>query len=339
MIEIIKEFENTKKIEKTIAKMFWKTKLTKHLIRLQQQYGKYPIIMYHSIDNQNNYNHSINSQWDYDLVVTPASFERQISKLTKEFKCVSCAELLNSIHNTDNKKPLLAISFDDGYKNNLLNAVPILKKYSAGATFFLIGCHIDRKYPSPKHLMFILKDKGVKKYRSLMSRLKKEIKNEREYEIILNNHKIHSISWEDQFIMEEDAKTLVKNGFEIGSHGYNHLVISKNGNKCFELETIKSFNKIKQLTNSNNIGYAFPFGRPKKLTFSTDKILRENNYFYALTNYEGLNDRKSDLYALKRVNIEETPDYVTFFRLTGIRSSLKNYRLNKSLVKRQLYNK
>ena len=169
-----------------------------------------------------------------------------------------------------------------------------------------------------------------------MCRLKEEIKNEREYEIILNEHKINSISWEDQFMMEEDAKRLVKNGFEVGSHGYNHLMISKNGNKYFELEIRKSFKKIKQLTNSNNIGYAFPFGRPKKLKFSTEKILRKNNYFYALTNYEGLNDRKINLYALKRLNIEETPDYVTFFRLTGTRSSLKNYRLNKSLVKRQL---
>lgn len=339
MFDIVKEYENTKNVEKMIAKMFWKTKLTKHLIRLQQKYGKYPIIMYHSVDNQNNHNNNINSQWESDLVVTPASFERQISKLTKDFKCVSCTELLKSIHFTDNKKPLLAISFDDGYKNNLLNAVPILKKYGAGATFFLIGCHLDKKYPSPKHLMFILKDKSVKKYLSLMSSLEKEIKNEREYELILNEHKINSISWEDQFIMEEDAEILLKNGFEVGSHGYNHLMVFNNENKYFELEIKKSFEKIKQLTNSNNIGYAFPFGRPKKLEFSTDKILRENKYFYALTNYEGLNDRKSNLYALKRVNIEETLDYVTYFRLTGIRSPLKNYRLNKSLVKRQLLTK
>lgn len=119
--------------------MFWETKLTKHLIRLQQKLGKYPIIMYHSIDYQNNQNNSSNSQWDSDLVDTPASFERQISKLTKEFKCVSCAELLINIHNTENKKPLLAISFDDGYKNNPLNAVPTLKSIAQAQRFFLLG--------------------------------------------------------------------------------------------------------------------------------------------------------------------------------------------------------
>ena len=37
------------------------------------------------------------------------------------------------------KRKTLTISFDDGYRNNLHNALPLLEKYNMKATFFVSG--------------------------------------------------------------------------------------------------------------------------------------------------------------------------------------------------------
>lgn len=75
------------------------------------------------------------------LAVTPAMFERQIRYLRKSgwhFSTVS--ELF------DNPIPpkTVAITFDDGYRDNLTNALPVLLRHRAKATVYLIA---DRAGP------------------------------------------------------------------------------------------------------------------------------------------------------------------------------------------------
>ena len=79
--------------------------------------------MYHSIsDDESNLSVSVNN------------FERQIHYLyTSGFRTVQ----FNSI-NEKIKKPLI-ITFDDGYKDNLINALPILKKYNFTSICFVVS--------------------------------------------------------------------------------------------------------------------------------------------------------------------------------------------------------
>ena len=81
------------------------------------------------------------------LFVSPANFERQMAYLkNKGYDVISLDELVEGIkagrsfkHNT------VAITIDDGYKDNFLYAYPVLKKYSFPATIFLIANHVGAK--------------------------------------------------------------------------------------------------------------------------------------------------------------------------------------------------
>ena len=75
------------------------------------------------------------------LAVTPAMFERQIRYLRQTgWHFATVSELID--------KPIqpktVAITFDDGYRDNLTNALPVLLRYRAKATVYLIA---DRTGP------------------------------------------------------------------------------------------------------------------------------------------------------------------------------------------------
>ena len=86
----------------------------------------------------------------YHAVGTPECptriFRQQIEFLKKRFDVVSLGVLAE---NLENQHPDLhrqvAITFDDGLRNNLTYAYPILKKYRAPGTFFVCPGLVDRE--------------------------------------------------------------------------------------------------------------------------------------------------------------------------------------------------
>ncbi|SFC61135.1 Polysaccharide deacetylase [Flexibacter flexilis DSM 6793] len=71
-------------------------------------------------------------------------FERDILYFKKHFKIVSLSEIYNSyLQGETPQENLLALTFDDGYINNLEIALPILEKYNAPATFYIITAGLE----------------------------------------------------------------------------------------------------------------------------------------------------------------------------------------------------
>ena len=63
-------------------------------------------------------------------------FEKQIRFLKKHYTLVPLPEYFKQV---SGEKKLCAITFDDGYLNNMTNALPVLEKYDAPTTFFITG--------------------------------------------------------------------------------------------------------------------------------------------------------------------------------------------------------
>jgi len=89
-----------------------------------------PILMYHHIRVNQNPNDKIGQ----GLSVSPEMFEQQM-KLLKDngYQTISLADIFQK----ENEKRFI-ITFDDGYKDVLSNALPILKKYGFFAVVFPI---------------------------------------------------------------------------------------------------------------------------------------------------------------------------------------------------------
>lgn len=97
-----------------------------------------PILMYHSIDPD--------APKDSLLAVTPDVFRKQMRFLKEHrYNVVTLAEAVDIIKNKK-KSPAhtIAITFDDGYRDNYTYAFPILKDYNFPATIFIVANEVGR---------------------------------------------------------------------------------------------------------------------------------------------------------------------------------------------------
>ncbi|MCK5534908.1 polysaccharide deacetylase family protein, partial [bacterium] len=97
------------------------------------------ILMYHNFCREGDIKHT-----NVSLSIT--NFEKQIKYLKKYYRIVPLADLVGKIKRKEDFLPhSVAITFDDGYKNNFLLAYPLIKKYNVPVTIFLTAGYINTK--------------------------------------------------------------------------------------------------------------------------------------------------------------------------------------------------
>ena len=102
-----------------------------------------PVLMYHRvIDDKNEIGF-------YDTYVTKENFEKQMKYLSENnYTSLTFKDIQNGEYKKrfDKNKKYVIITFDDGYKDNLKNALPILKKYNMKIVLFLITSESYNKW-------------------------------------------------------------------------------------------------------------------------------------------------------------------------------------------------
>jgi peptidoglycan/xylan/chitin deacetylase (PgdA/CDA1 family) len=100
--------------------------------------------MYHGVSRDNSF--AINGRH-----LPAAQFEKQLRYFKRNFNIVPLTDLCEmKLKGILPEKHTIALTFDDGYLNNIQNALPLLKKYQIPATFFISSVSIEtRNYIQP----------------------------------------------------------------------------------------------------------------------------------------------------------------------------------------------
>lgn len=75
----------------------------------------------------------------FGLCVSPAHFAEQLQVLAAEHEPVSLGELAARVRAGEATRREVALTFDDGYRDNLVAALPLLQRHGIPATFFVVS--------------------------------------------------------------------------------------------------------------------------------------------------------------------------------------------------------
>ena len=228
------------------------------------------IFYYHRIANLG----FVDSQID-DWNVSPEVFERQIATLAEFAEFVPLLELSGRLRlEEESSRPLVCLTFDDGYASFYTRALPVLKRFGAPATAFVVTSLIGRSEPMPF-------DKWSQK----------------------NRERAEEDAW--RAMNWEELEECVASGLvHIGAHAHEHL----RGSLCTR-EQLKAEAEDSRALLQSRLGkaqaraYAYPYGSTRLRDVSPDyvEVVRAAGYEMAVTTDLGLASAANDLFSLPRI--------------------------------------
>lgn len=115
-----------------------------HGQRWQDEYAAFrktaaPVLMYHAVGPADEI------EWPKSLIMSAGLFESHLRYLKEQgYTIVSVEQLAHRLEKGESVDKYVALSFDDGYKNNHDVVLPLLQKYDAKASFFVINKEIGQ---------------------------------------------------------------------------------------------------------------------------------------------------------------------------------------------------
>jgi len=268
-------------------------------------------------------------------------FELQIAYLAKHFRCVSLSTLLNEMADGRIQPYTVAITFDDGFLDNVTTAFPILQRYRIPATIFLttnfvgnsqllwpeqVSCAltITKKpfldFAGTRHTIET-NDQKSKTYRQLAHVFKNmppadipqqlnEMLNQAEVTI----EQINSSAWYGHLRAMDwnDAKMLRESGLvEFGAHTITHGCLSALTNADAEHEIRESKHIIE--SHLGPIDYfAYPYGEGYYTDEHRSMCMRAGYKAVLTTLTQKSISPRTDCYALPRAGIGADTNMETF---------------------------
>jgi len=262
-----------------------------------------------------------------------SEFEKIIIYLKKNYDIVPLSELFE-IHRTKRKvtRKTVALTFDDGYLNNFEIALPVLKKYNAPATFYIIskGLLVDNYLSWPDAIDLVMKnhkenihlDGHTFKHPAFYNEeLKLDLpaylktcgdRTEKlAYELANKfNYQVEEIKKKPELLLMINGEGISKYAneplLEFGAHSHSHCNMEFLNKEVAEFELKTSKDLVEQKTGKKVISFAFPDGSYSAETMSIAKKVGYENM--AAVSYKN-KENNSDPNLLSRFTISNSTTF------------------------------
>jgi len=222
-----------------------------------------PVLMYHHVLSKDSFIATGIDNFEKQMAFIAKNYKTLTSEEFKEFKKGEISVSKNSV----------LITFDDGWRDNLELAYPILKKFNLKATLFIVTGWVDKA--SEKEYSF------VERNHSECKRIVKERPNE----VILNWTQVENM---------QDV-------FDIHSHTHFHRD-DYFGKILLEEELVLSKEKIKQNLGKNTTHLCWPRGVYNNKDI---QLAKKIGYEVLYTTKRGINKPDNKLDEIKRISVKK----------------------------------
>lgn len=252
-----------------------------------------------------------------------AAFAAQMDLVLELFNVLSLSEAVERLASGTLPPRAVAITFDDGYANNLEVAAPILAARGLTATFFVTTGFIDggqmwndiviealRQAPAELDLG----DLGLGRYRlpdvaarrkgidDILPRLKYVELPERLRRAQAIAARVGLVQTEQPMMTEWQLRELARLGMEIGAHCVTHPILARISPESARWEIVESKARLEAILGAPVRTFAYPNGRP-----GTDygpehvAMVRDAGFSAAVSTAWGAAARGADRYQVPRI--------------------------------------
>ncbi len=266
----------------------------------------------------------------YEVCVTSQHFAEQMEALNKYVHSISLRELVQNLKESSLRPRSVAVTFDDGYADNLYQAKPILEKYEIPATVFVCTGYAGKQFwwdeldglvmLSRTELDTLFLEVGESRFMWDQPKVSSEADvdvrrkfHQALYRFLLTldveeqNYAMKTIrNWSSVSSIEANARAMTHDELlqiaddgliEIGAHTRHHPVLPRLPLERQREEIISSKQDLEALLGRRVDGFAYPNGIA---TDDAKRIVREAGFAFACTSLHDMIRPASNLFELTR---------------------------------------
>jgi peptidoglycan/xylan/chitin deacetylase (PgdA/CDA1 family) len=198
------------------------------------------------------------------LSIDTETFERHCRFYQRHFQVVPLPELVYRISAGEPINRHLAITFDDGYRDNFENARPVLEKLSLPATFFVVT-----EWMGSDVVPWWDEARGVRH------------------------------PWMDW----DQVRALHRSGFDVGAHTRSHVDLGRVSPFEAREEVLGARLALEQQLGARVNSFAYPYGGHKHVTDANREVVKSAGFGCCCSAFGGINPAGTDPFHLKRVPV------------------------------------
>lgn len=262
--------------------------------------------------------------------VSVAAFEAQMARVAAHFRVVPLEQAWAEAQAGRIPPGTLCVTFDDGYADNCLHALPVLRRYGLPATVFLttgpIGTrdllwhdrvlHAFGRLRGPRFAWeeagILAEDLSGPQARreaafAMLGWLKGFAPPERDARIddLWRREGTPPPEGPPRMLSWDQVRSMREQGISFGAHTVNHPILSRLTEAEAEAEIAASRRAIEENTGAACTTFAYPNGRPSDYNAACKAILGRLGFACALTTRAGVNTPAQDRFELQRTQIWE----------------------------------
>lgn len=297
-----------------IKLLLFKTKLYKlSLLR-----NRFHILPYHMVVESTN---------GYYPETSLEVFNKHMAHIAKNYKVIDLNNIVERINKKKSLRRCMAITFDDGFRDNYEVAYPVLRKYNLPATIFLTTGYIDSGtapwfikfryvFMKTEKTHFELSHKGTTISLPTSTRNEKFVASDRAMACLKNcpdderlsllerlceELEVNDLQGLDNLMLTWDQiREMAENGISFGAHTVNHPILSRTSVEMAEREIQESKRTIEKKLKKPVSSFAYPFGKKSDFPPALQPIIEKLQFKCAVTTETDENDFDTNLFSLNR---------------------------------------
>lgn len=198
--------------------------------------------------------------------MSTAQFRAQLDWLQSHFELISLEEVQRRMRVGRNDRPAVSVTFDDGYADNGVEALPLLCERRIPVTYFVSYDHVAHGKPFPHDVAA-----GAPLAPNTL----------------------------------EELRRFAEAGVEIGAHTRTHADLGRivDRDELYD-ELVASRDDLAAALGRPVRYFAFPFGQPQNMTSAAFELARDAGFAGICSAYGGYNFPREDAFHLQRIHAD-----------------------------------